>query len=85
MGVRDTAPQRGTATAGGRDADSSGRVQCGFCDVALPAAGDDAEERVVHRLPTDDGAGRRRVDYCSPSCFIRDMKRAAGIDGHHAD
>lgn len=51
---------------------------CGFCGQQLDG---ENTERVEHVLPTANGERSRRVRYCSPSCFIRDMEHTAGFSG----
>jgi hypothetical protein len=51
-------------------------THCSFCGVEIVA---DAEEYVEHTRRTDDGKRERTEEYCSPSCFIREMERAGGI------
>jgi hypothetical protein len=50
--------------------------QCSFCGTAIPT---DAEECVEHTRRADDGKRERSEEYCSPSCFIREMEHASGI------
>ena len=59
---------------------------CGFCGQRLVTRENDStptEEFVEHVIPDGTGTSTRRVSYCSPSCFIRDMQAVAGIG--HAD
>lgn len=55
----------------------TGTMSCSFCGSHID--GDDGEELISHRLPTDSGE-QRTVEYCSPSCFIREMEQVSGID-----
>ena len=56
--------------------------KCEFCGRRVGALGPEetaSGERITHVISSADGAGARRVEYCSPSCFIRDMEAVAGV------
>jgi uncharacterized protein with PIN domain len=50
---------------------------CSVCNTPLGESGDD--ERIEHTVPS--GTGDTRTDqYCSPSCFVRQMERVGNIE-----
>ena len=78
MGVHDrTHP--GHLLASQRQTDQpSDHSTCGFCGTTI----DDERpsERVEHVLPAGGGNDERTDQYCSPSCFVRQMERVSGIE-----
>ena len=75
MGTYDPV-HSGQRTARRQTANQSHRTTCSFCghDIA-----DHGDERITHEIPAGDGT-ERSVEYCSPSCFIREMERVSGIE-----
>jgi hypothetical protein len=75
MGTQEPVhPGRQRATERLEEPTTEGPSECTFCGQSLSRAG----ERVEHVIP-GEGTVDRRLDYCSPSCFIREMETTAGI------
>jgi len=75
MGV-DERTHPGQLLASTRDAESAvPDTTCQFCGTPI----DDDTERIDHVLPSD--VGQSRTDqYCSPSCFVRQMEQVGSVE-----
>ncbi|MEF8786479.1 MAG: hypothetical protein V5A45_11145 [Haloarculaceae archaeon] len=78
MGVHNRTHQGQLLASQRRSESTNNQPTCGFCggDVAADGGG----ERVEHVLPADGGRDARTEQYCSPSCFVRQMERVASIE-----
>ena len=75
MGTYDPV-HSGQRTANRRTASQTNRTTCSFCGDAIA---EDGDERITHEIPAGE-SGNHSVEYCSPSCFIRQMERVSGIE-----
>jgi hypothetical protein len=76
MGVHDST-HAGQLLASRRSTESTTNYEmCGFCGGPLGDA--DSDERVEHVLPS--GSETRREQYCSPSCFVRQLEQVRNIE-----
>jgi hypothetical protein len=76
MGVHDSTHPGQLLASQRRTEPPTNKETCGFCGGAVPENGD---ERVEHVLPSGTG-DTRTEQYCSPSCFVRQMERVGGIE-----
>ena len=77
MGVNDRT-HSGQLLASQRDTDSTTPdTSCQFCGTPIEETAD--TERIDHVLPAGTDGNPRTEQYCSPSCFVRQMERVGSI------
>jgi 5-methylcytosine-specific restriction endonuclease McrA len=59
-------------------ASTTPETTCRFCGT--PDDDTDDSERIEHVIPSTGASEARTEQYCSPSCFVRQMERVGGID-----
>ena len=80
MGTQESAyTGRGIASEPDSEPTPTDASECTFCGAAVSSTGGRSGERVEYVIPAN-GTFDRRMEYCSPSCFIRDMESVVSID-----
>lgn len=80
MGTQDSAYHgRGIASRTDSERTPTDTGECTFCGAGVANTGGRSGERVEYIIPAD-GTFDRRMEYCSPACFIRDMESVVSID-----